>query len=71
MLKFAVDSSLCQGHGNCAATAPDLVRLDDQGYAEGSPVADVPADLEDAALRAEDYCPAFAVRISEGDDNFS
>ncbi|MEV5835251.1 MULTISPECIES: ferredoxin [Nocardia] len=61
-MKITIDSSLCSGHARCAAAAPELFELDDDGYA--LPFAgEVPADLEDAAREGEMACPERAITI--------
>ncbi|GAA1839959.1 ferredoxin [Pseudonocardia ailaonensis] len=41
-----VDPKVCQGHGNCALSAPDLFLIDDEGFAhvENDTVPDGDAD---------------------------
>ncbi|MER5436568.1 ferredoxin [Streptomyces sp. NPDC002588] len=61
-MKITIDTSLCSGHARCAAAAPELFRLDDDGYAlpfEG----EVPGDLEDAAREGERACPERAITV--------
>jgi ferredoxin len=55
-----VDPELCQGHGNCALTAPDLFVIDDEGFAhvENDSVADGEADL---ARTGAAGCPERAI----------
>ncbi|MGW2824361.1 ferredoxin [Streptomyces sp. NPDC001443] len=61
-MKITVNTRLCSGHARCAATAPDLYRLDDNGYA--LPVeAGVPADLEQQAREGARACPEHAITI--------
>ncbi|WP_327100473.1 ferredoxin [Nocardia vinacea] len=61
-MKITIDSSLCSGHARCAAAAPELFELDDDGYA--LPFAgELPADLEDAAREGEMACPERAITI--------
>ncbi|WP_433761383.1 ferredoxin [Nocardia sp. CA-135398] len=61
-MKITIDSSLCSGHARCAAAAPELFELDDDGYA--LPFAgEVPAHLEDAAREGEMACPERAITI--------
>ncbi|MEV6336874.1 ferredoxin [Nocardia vinacea] len=61
-MKITIDSSLCSGHARCAAAAPELFELDDDGYALPFAGA-VPADLEDAAREGEMACPERAITI--------
>lgn len=58
-----VDWDLCKGHGNCAAEAPELFHVDDQGKLS---VLDPHPDsaLLAKARAAEKYCPTRAIRIT-------
>ncbi|MEW1826809.1 ferredoxin [Streptomyces sp. NPDC088196] len=61
-MKITIDSSLCSGHARCAAAAPEVFRLDDDGYAlpfDG----EVPAELEQAARDGELACPERAITV--------
>ncbi|MFE9924516.1 ferredoxin [Streptomyces sp. NPDC005774] len=61
-MKITVDTTACSGHARCAAAAPELFRLDDDGYAlviEG----EVPKDLEEAARDGERACPERAITL--------
>lgn len=58
-LTITVDRSKCCGYTLCAAEAPDVYSIDDQGYAV-APEA-VPADLEDQARRGAAACPDSAI----------
>jgi len=61
-LALIVDWSRCDGHGLCAALAPELVALGAHGYpvtAEGP----IPAHLLRGARRAVAQCPALALRL--------
>lgn len=53
---ITVDRSRCQGHGRCAAIAPALFALDDEGFVvtERLAVADADMPLARRAIRA---CP--------------
>jgi ferredoxin len=61
-MKVTIDSAACSGHARCAAAAPVLFRLDDDGYALPFD-AEVPADLEQAALDGETACPERAISV--------
>lgn len=62
-MKVFVDATKCSGYGTCAEIAPDLLQLDEWGYA--SVIGDgVPAD-PDAARRAAAQCPEAAITIEE------
>ena len=59
--RLSVDWTRCEGHGLCAALAPELIGLDPWGYPI---VADeVPADRAGLARRATRICPAMALRL--------
>jgi ferredoxin len=64
-MKLHVDSELCQGHNRCAALAPQLVVIDDLGYASEVNGGVVPDDLEKAARLAEANCPEHAIILSD------
>jgi ferredoxin len=62
-VRIKLDRTLCDGFGVCAERAPDLISLDEWGYAslrERAP-AEVPPDREEPALRALLDCPAHAI----------
>ena len=59
-----IDSESCTGHGRCYDAAPDLVEPDEDGLGRVI-VAEVPASLRDAAIRAERSCPERAVTFTE------
>ncbi|MCI3274470.1 ferredoxin [Streptomyces cylindrosporus] len=61
-MKVTIDTSSCSGHARCAAAAPGLFRLDEDGYAlpiEG----EVPAELRQAAYDGESACPERAITV--------
>lgn len=55
-----VDSHFCTGHARCAALAPEVYRLDDDGFniSDGDVV---PSGLEQEAQRGADACPERAI----------
>ncbi|CND75570.1 ferredoxin [Mycobacterium tuberculosis] len=62
-MKVRVDPEICQGHGICHMTAPDLFLLrdeDGQAYVER---ADVPPGQEGLAQLAADSCPERAITV--------
>ncbi|MEU1406661.1 ferredoxin [Streptomyces sp. NPDC005728] len=61
-MKLLLDSTRCQGYGLCQEPAPELVDLDEWGYAQvrGN---EVPAGGEDAAVAAVAACPNSALRL--------
>ncbi|MCX4404691.1 MULTISPECIES: ferredoxin [unclassified Streptomyces] len=61
-MKVTIETSSCSGHARCAAAAPQLFRLDDDGYAlpfDG----DIPQGLEQAARDGERACPERAITV--------
>jgi ferredoxin len=61
-MKVTIETSSCSGHARCAAAAPQLFRLDDDGYA--LPLdGDVPQGLEQAARDGEMACPERAITV--------
>jgi ferredoxin len=65
-VKIHVDPALCVGHNRCAALAPDLFDIDDEGFASAARDGIVPPDRVDAAELAVDNCPEQAITL-EGD----
>jgi NADH:ubiquinone oxidoreductase subunit F (NADH-binding)/ferredoxin len=61
--KLSVDWSRCDGHGLCADVAPDLIRLDGNGFPAFLD-APVPVRLEPVAVQAVAMCPALALRMA-------
>jgi ferredoxin len=64
--RLHVNWTACDGRGLCAELLPELLAEDDWGYpvartGEAEPA--VPRQLEDAARRAVDRCPALALRL--------
>lgn len=64
-MKIAVNSSLCEGYGNCARIAPELFVLDDQGYSQVATDGEVPSDQEALARHAVDDCPMSAIAADD------
>ncbi|HZZ50130.1 MAG TPA: ferredoxin [Pseudonocardia sp.] len=65
-MKYLVDEALCSGHGLCAAVAPDVYSLDDEGFnAQAGRTCEVPAGLEAAAREGAESCPDVALVIVE------
>ena len=63
-MKLHVDPASCQAYGLCKEKAPDLIDLDEWGYASvTSP--DVPAGSEAAARDAVEICPNLALRLAD------
>jgi ferredoxin len=62
-MKLVLDSTACEGYGLCQQVAPDLVDLDDWGYAGLIGDGAVPGALGDRAHAAVEVCPAQALRV--------
>ena len=63
-MRITVDRSMCQGHALCAGVAPDLYTVDDEGYSNVGEL-EVPAGLEELAVRGMQSCPERAITIVE------
>lgn len=59
-MKLRVDYSVCTGHGRCAAVAPDLFFLDEDGKC-GVTEVDVPEALIKQGSMAVNNCPERAI----------
>ncbi|HYY11235.1 MAG TPA: ferredoxin [Kineosporiaceae bacterium] len=62
MIKVLVDMDVCQNHGQCVFSAPQVFELDDDGtlvVLQG----EVGEDLRDAVEEAADVCPVQAITI--------
>ena len=64
-MRIVIDAEKCEGHSRCYALAPDLVDVDDLGYAFVLGTGTVPDGLEDRARLIVDNCPEFAITIEE------
>lgn len=64
-MKVRVDQADCQGHGVCAAIAPDVFSLDELGYSNIEEGLVVPAGSEDRARLAARSCPERAIRLED------
>jgi ferredoxin len=64
-MKLVLDTNVCQGYGLCQVAAPDLVDLDDSGYAELIGDGTVPSAGHNNAHDAVNACPARALRVQK------
>jgi ferredoxin len=62
-MKISVDPALCQGHNRCAALAPGLFDIDDEGFASAAGDGTVSPDGADLAELAIDNCPEQAITL--------
>jgi ferredoxin len=63
-MKIRINKSLCVGNARCAAVAPELFPLDDDGYIAVEEI-DVPAGKEELARRGAKSCPERIIIIEE------
>ena len=62
MIKVVVDRDVCQNHGQCVFSAPQVFELDDDG--ELVQLQDEVGDgLREAVEEAADVCPVQAITI--------
>jgi ferredoxin len=61
-MKLLLDSTRCQGYGLCQEPAPELIDLDEWGYAQVR-VAEVTAEGEEIAAAAVTACPNSALKL--------
>ena len=66
-MRMKIHGENCTGHGRCAKYAPNVFRLDDDGYnADRGGEIDVTAGEEDNALKGMKSCPEKAISLVEG-----
>ena len=63
-MRVIVDTAKCAGHARCAAVAPNIYRLNDDGY-NVTPVLAVPPSQEAEARRGARACPERVILILE------
>lgn len=63
-MKVKVDTGSCVGHARCAAVAPDVYELNDDGY-NVTAEKNVSKDLEKKAIRGMRACPERIITIEE------
>ncbi|MER6070041.1 ferredoxin [Streptomyces sp. NPDC001852] len=61
-MELLLDSTRCQGYGLCREPAPELIDLDDWGYARMRE-RNVPPAAEGAAVAAVAVCPNSALKL--------
>lgn len=62
-LRLIVDGERCQGHNRCQVLAPELIEIDDLGFARAAADGAVPEALADKARLAVRNCPEYALRL--------
>ena len=63
-MRIKVDFDLCQGHANCMGEAPEVFRVDDNGYLEVLQ-EQPPEELREKVEMAVTYCPTGALSLEE------
>ncbi|MGE0698392.1 MAG: ferredoxin [Hyphomicrobiaceae bacterium] len=63
-VRLLVDGEKCQGHNRCRLIAPELVEIDDLGFAHARDSGIVPPELVEKARKAVRNCPEFALRLA-------
>jgi ferredoxin len=63
-VKIRINKAMCVGNARCAAVAPDLFPLDDEGYISVEEI-EVPAGMEELARRGAKACPERIIVIEE------
>ena len=63
-MKIRIDKDRCVGHARCAAIAPDIYPLNDDGYIAVSEI-DVPPGQEQLARRGARACPERIIVVEE------
>jgi len=61
-MRVEVDPTICEGHGQCHAVAPDVYDLDDGGYCLIHD-PEVKPDLESQAEAGAQACPVQAITV--------
>jgi ferredoxin len=62
-MRVGVDLDVCQGHGVCHMSAPDVYELDPEDGHSIVMVDPVPPELEVAAQLGVDSCPERAISV--------
>jgi ferredoxin len=63
-MKITIDHDLCQGHGQCVESAPEVFEVRDDGLAYQLREADTPA-LQEAVRDAAARCPVDAIVLTD------
>lgn len=63
-MQVKIDATLCSGHGRCAKLAPDVYKLDDNGYnVDRGKTLEIPPALEASARKGAKLCPERAITV--------
>jgi len=63
-VKIRINKTMCVGNARCAAVAPQLFPLDEDGYISVEEI-EVPAGMEELARRGAKACPERIIVIEE------
>jgi ferredoxin len=63
-MKIRIDKAACVGNARCAAVAPNLFPLDENGYIQVEEIS-VPAGQEQLARRGARACPERIILVEE------
>jgi ferredoxin len=63
-MKIRIDKASCVGNARCAAVAPELFPLDENGYIDAQ-LIEVPPGMEEDARRGAAACPERIILIEE------
>jgi ferredoxin len=61
-MRVTIKPGVCQGHARCAALAPHIFKLDDEGFIEPGEI-EAPPGEEAIARRGVRACPERALEI--------
>ena len=61
--RFLVDPDKCQGHNRCHVLAPELIVIDELGFASAAGDGRVGPELAEKARLAVKNCPEYAIRL--------
>lgn len=61
--RLVVDGEKCQGHNRCRLLAPELIEIDDLGFAHAKGDGKVLPEQAEKARLAVRNCPEFALRL--------
>jgi ferredoxin len=65
-MRMKIHGENCTGHGRCAKYAPNVFRLDDDGYnLDRGGEIEVPTGEEDNAVKGMKSCPEKAISLVE------
>jgi ferredoxin len=63
-MKITVDVPRCVGHARCAAVAPEVYEVNDDGF-NVTAEKDVDASLRAAAIRGMRACPERVIKVDD------